>query len=239
MGTGSYSDRTRKKAGSSGPAFSSFPGFDLERSFLQRGHRIIAGVDEAGRGALAGPLSVGLVIFPASIITGEADVLQGITDSKQLTPGRRDAGLAVIEECAAVARECFLSHRCVDRLNVNRATELAIRRLIEQSPVTPDLLLLDGTFKFDVGIPLVAVRGGDRRSLSIAAASIVAKVRRDRLMMRLDERYPGYGLAKNKGYGTAGHLEAIARRGPSPIHRESYEPVRTITGWSRDEDDRR
>lgn len=235
MGTGSPYDRRREKAGSRRPAFSALPGFDFELDLIARGHRLIAGVDEAGRGALAGPLSVGMVIFSLEVIRGDLLALRGITDSKKLTPARRAAALVSIERMAMVSAEHFVSHRTIDRYNVNRATEIAICRLLERSPCKPDVILLDGTFSFDVGVPIIAVKGGDGRSLSIAAASIVAKVRRDHLMVRLDARYPGYHLEKNKGYGTAAHLEAIARLGGSAIHRKSYDPIRSILETAEDD----
>ena len=123
-----------------------------------------------------------------------------------------------------------MSHRVVDRLNINGATEYALRRLVTRMSSAPDTVLLDGKFRFEIGCELVSLVKGDATCLSVAAASIAAKVRRDLVMERFDARYPGYGFARHKGYGTEDHRACIAERGPCPIHRRSYEPVRSMVG---------
>lgn len=124
----------------------------------------------------------------------------------------------------------LVSHRVVDRLNVNGATEYALRRLVARMASAPDTVLLDGKFRFEIGCELVSLVKGDATCLSVAAASIAAKVRRDLVMERFDARYPGYGFARHKGYGTEDHRACIAEFGPCPIHRRSYEPVRSMVG---------
>jgi ribonuclease HII len=205
------------------------PSFEIEAGLFREGHRIIAGADEAGRGSLAGPLSVGLVVFDASLFSAApADALSLIQDSKKLTPQRRSDALRLIESIACVSLCEHVPADIVDRLNPNRATKYALDRLLERSQIKPDLLLMDGTFRFDFNCAYRAVKKGDSLSLSIAAASIVAKVTRDELMVSLDPSYPGYEFAVHKGYGTALHLEKIRALGPSPIHRRSYEPVKSM-----------
>ena len=192
---------------------------------------IIAGADEAGRGSLAGPLSVGLVIFDSSMFSSPVpEDLLSVQDSKKLSPARRSEALPLVERIARVALCEHVDADIVDRLNPNRATKYALDALLERSPVKPDLLLMDGTFKFDFSCSYRAVKKGDSLSMSIAAASIVAKVTRDCLMDSLDPLYPDYCFSVHKGYGTALHLEKIRAHGPSPIHRRSYEPVKSMAG---------
>lgn len=206
-------------------AFSHFPTFDIERALISEGYRFIAGIDEAGRGALAGPLCVGMVIFSSSSILSPTPALTGVKDSKLLTHPRRCFALDLIKQDALVATSRLVSHRLIDRLNINGATEYAIRCLIDESPITPDIIILDGTFNFSARVPIKCVPKGDRVSFSIAGASIVAKVRRDGILKRLDALYPAYQFSRNKGYGTRHHLAALRDNGPSPVHRMSYRPV--------------
>lgn len=205
------------------------PTFEKEAGLFHEGFRYIAGADEAGRGSLAGPLTVGLVIFDASLFLQPADdEIRQINDSKKLSPARRESLLSMIAARAAVSICEHVPASLVDRLNPNGATKYALDRLLEASPVKPDILMMDGTFSFSFDIPYRAVKKGDALSLSIAAASIVAKVSRDALMESLDAGYPDYGFAVHKGYGTAAHLDALRRVGPSDIHRKSYEPVKSM-----------
>jgi len=205
------------------------PTFDLERAHAERGCALIAGVDEAGRGALAGPLAVGLVVYPTHLFSEPPDGrLSGVRDSKQLTPRQREKAETAVRAAAQVALTAFVSHRIIDKINVNRATEAGLRKLLRMLPRTPDIILMDGTFSFDVGVPIVPIVGGDSRSMSIASASILAKVARDALLRGLDARYPGYGFHENKGYGTRAHRTAIEMIGPSPVHRLTYDPVRSL-----------
>jgi ribonuclease HII len=184
------------------------------------GFRIIAGIDEAGRGPLAGPVAAAAVIFE------NAQPVRGIRDSKKLSPSRREALAQEIKEHALEYAVCFVEPSVIDEINILQASLLAMTRAVGSLRVNPDYLLIDGTFPLrDVTIPQKAVIRGDSLSYSIAAASILAKVARDAVMLEMDKCYPGYGFAAHKGYGTAEHLEALRRRGPCPIHRLSFRPV--------------
>lgn len=211
---------------------SASPDFNLERNLLEQGYKIIAGIDEAGRGSLAGPLSVGCVIYtPEFIINPPEPVFSLINDSKKLTEKKREAAFNYIIKNAAFAFARLVSHKTVDKLNVNGATQYSIERLLAEMDIKPDVLLIDGNFSFHFDIPSFNVKNGDSRSISIAAASIAAKVRRDEIMKRMDILYSGYGFAANMGYGTASHRDAIKIRGPSPIHRLTYEPLKGMLAY--------
>lgn len=217
-------------------ASSPAPTFFTERDLISRGYRIIAGVDEAGRGSLAGPLALGIVIYDYRFVKASSEELSGINDSKKLSHGQRLRALDRIRRHASVAAWTLVSHRIVDRLNVNGATEFALNKILGIIPLKPDIIMLDGNFSFRTGIPVMPVKKGDSLSLSIASASIMAKVNRDLIMERLDQVYPGYGLARNKGYGTERHIDAIRRNGCSPIHRMSYEPMKSMAYSGKHED---
>jgi ribonuclease HII len=190
---------------------------------------VIAGVDEAGRGSLAGPLSVGIVIYDREIIMSSPEVLlENIDDSKKLTPAKRIRSMGIIMENSVFMKAEMVSHAIVDRLNVNAATEFALGKLLLRLPVKPDVIIMDGNFNFSVGIPVISVIGGDSKSITIASASIAAKVTRDGIMDKFGTIYPDYGFGKHKGYGTAAHREAIIKFGPCPIHRKTYEPVKSM-----------
>ncbi|MDR2366557.1 MAG: ribonuclease HII [Deltaproteobacteria bacterium] len=184
-----------------------------------RGQRPLAGLDEAGRGPLAGPLVAAAVILPEDFDCA------GIDDSKKLSPAGREEAYALIVERALHWAFEVISPGDVDRLNPLAASMLAMAASLAKLPVRPRLALVDGNRCPELGCPCQAVVKGDSRSLSIAAASIVAKVTRDRLMAEEHDRYPEYGFARHKGYGTKEHLRAIAEFGPSPIHRLSYRGV--------------
>jgi ribonuclease HII len=197
---------------------------DFERGLWSRGVPAVAGVDEVGRGPLAGP-----VVAAAVVLAPECEIC-GAYDSKRLTPGRR---VLLAEEIVRGARAVGIgaaSSREIDLLNIRRATALAMRRAIARLWVAPEHLLVDGLPVPELGLEWqTAVVGGDRQVHSIACASIVAKVCRDRLMDRLALRYPGYHWERNKGYGTPAHLEALRRLGPTPHHRRSFQPVEQLT----------
>jgi len=186
----------------------------------------VAGCDEAGRGALLGPL------YAAAVILDPAKVIQGVNDSKQLTPGRREALAAEIAEKALAHRVVSLTAAEVDALNVYEASRQGMIRAVLALDPAPEFILtdampLDGCDKgVRLPIPHRAIVHGDALSVSIAAASILAKVARDAHLRELDRVYPQYGLAKNKGYGTREHLEALAIHGPCPEHRKTYQPVK-------------
>ena len=211
------------------PTFSSLPTFDLERSYLDKGYKIIAGFDEVGRGSLAGPLTVGMTIYSSDEIKSNNYITQfPVNDSKKLSEKKREDLFSVFKERSICSMTSHISHKLVDSLNVNKATEEAIIRLIKKSSVKPDLLLLDGNFSFDFGIPTISVKKGDSISVSIASASIHAKIERDNIMKKMGLLYPNYSFEKNKGYGTKLHRDAIFDIGYCNIHRKSYEPVKSI-----------
>lgn len=205
------------------------PTFNLERALLQKGKKIIAGADEAGRGALAGPLAVGMVIFPEDVINEPPnDLINAVRDSKMLSPQQRCEAFSIIEKFALACDVYLVNHRHIDMRNINGATEYALKKLVARAKIFPDIVLFDGRFSFDVGCEFTSIVDGDEQSFSIAAASILAKVRRDAVMEKLDILYPGYGFAQHKGYATAFHKKKIFENGPSPIHRRSYEPIKSM-----------
>jgi len=187
-----------------------------------RGHRVIAGVDEAGRGPLAGPVVAGCVVLPDTFD------LKGVNDSKKLSEKQREEAYARILEGAVSVGVGVADHAEIDAVNILQASWIAMRRAVAalNPQCVPDLLLVDGlpvpNLPCAATLPIV---GGDGASASIAAASIVAKVVRDRMMRDFDTVYPGYGFAGHKGYGSSAHREALVRLGPCPIHRRSFAPV--------------
>jgi ribonuclease HII len=193
---------------------------DREQMFWDAGIRPVAGVDEAGRGCLAGPVVAAAVVIPPGFAHPE------LNDSKQLRARRREQ---IYEELMADTRLVIGIGQAevaeIDRLNILRATHLAMERAVRQLPEVPGGLLIDGLPVRAFPFAHEAVVEGDTLCLSIAAASVVAKVTRDRLMMEADRMYPGYGLARHKGYGTRDHLAALRALGPSPLHRYSFGPV--------------
>ncbi|HPS58816.1 MAG TPA: ribonuclease HII [Spirochaetota bacterium] len=205
------------------------PDFSIEKTHLTQNFRYIAGVDEAGRGALAGPLSLGMVIYdPAIFDSIPFEIADSIADSKQLTHKRRAEAMHVIHRHALACTRIFIPHTVIDSCGINGATELAVIKMLKTIPVKPDLVIMDGNFRFSTGVPFHSVIKGDCRSLSIASASIIAKVTRDDIMCRVDSAFPGYGFSRHKGYGTRTHIEAINSLGLCAIHRKSYDPARSI-----------
>lgn len=188
----------------------------IEEEVTSLGFRKIAGVDEAGRGPLAGPVVAAAVILPSKVF------IPGLNDSKKLSPARREEIFALIEEYQIPYGVGEASVEEIDCFNILNASRMAMKRAVERLPVQPDFLLIDGYAWKGISLPHRGVIHGDALSLSIAAASIIAKVSRDRIMTELDRIYPGYGLARHKGYATAKHFEALAQRGPSEIHRKSF-----------------
>jgi ribonuclease HII len=205
------------------------PSFDLEAEFCTDNVRFIAGIDEAGRGALAGPLGVALVIYDMSLFEKNYPAeLKIINDSKKMSAKLRSQALQIIKDNSLVSLFATASPEQIDRTNINIATAEVIKTLIAQSAIKPDLLLLDGNFKFDLGVRCLSIKKGDQKSISIASASIVAKVMRDQIMSGLAEKYPAYDLGAHKGYGTLRHRKAIHTHGGSEIHRKSYEPLKSL-----------
>ena len=188
----------------------------IENEYFSKGVDIICGVDEAGRGPLAGPVCAAAVILPANL------ELPGLADSKKLTDKRRRELFPMIKEKAIAYGIGFASEQEIDEINILQATFLAMERALAQLNVRPDLALIDGNREKDFGIPVKTVVKGDSLSANIAAASILAKVSRDDVMMALAEKYPQYGFEIHKGYGTKAHYEALRAYGASPVHRSTF-----------------
>ena len=190
------------------------------------GYRLIAGIDEVGRGALAGPVTAAAVILPSRIGTPWQDEIR---DSKQLSPIRREYLFQHIKETAISAGIGMVPPETIDAQGIVKATKSAMKTAIERLSPAPDYLLIDYLLLPEVPLPQKGITSGDRLCFSIACASIIAKVTRDRFMIQLDRDYPGYGLAKHKGYGTREHLSCLCRMGTCPIHRRSFRPVREVS----------
>ncbi|GAB4269962.1 MAG: ribonuclease HII [Candidatus Promineifilaceae bacterium] len=186
----------------------------------------IAGLDEAGRGALAGPVVAAAVILPLDSPSLAAQ-LTGVNDSKQLTAAKRETLYTVVMETAVAWSIGQVSAAVIDEIGIIPATRQAMRAALSQLTVAADYLLIDGRIRLaNLPTPQQSIIRGDGKSLSIAAASILAKVTRDRYMVAQDSHFPSYGFAQHKGYGTAVHLQALAKHGPSPLHRQSFSPLR-------------
>lgn len=197
------------------------PDWALEALCWQAGLQYVAGMDEAGRGALAGPVAVGVVILPTD--TALLRTLEGVRDSKQMTPLERARLAPRIRSISLAWAVGLASADEIDRLGIVRAVQMAGMRAVTALGRTPDFLLCDFRLLLpELETPQMALVKGDQKSLSIAAASVLAKTARDALMCELDAQYPGYGLARHKGYGTAAHRMAISRLGPTDIHRRSF-----------------
>ena len=190
--------------------------WEIEEGFYEQGIETIAGVDEAGRGPLAGPVCAAAVILPRDL------EIPGLNDSKKLTDAKRRELYDVITAQAVSYGIAFAGEAEIDELNILQATFLAMRRALDQLTVRPDLALIDGTRETDFGLPVKTIIKGDSLSANIAAASVLAKVTRDRYMERLAEEYPGYGFEIHKGYGTKRHYAALDELGISPVHRRSF-----------------
>lgn len=187
-----------------------------ERKLWAKGYKLIGGIDEAGRGPLAGPVVAACVILP------HGTIIEGIDDSKKLTPAKRDELYDIIMNTAVSIGIGAVSSETIDRINILKAAKEAMIKACTQCHKDPDYLLIDAMDLDEIPIDQTSIVGGDGKSQSIAAASIIAKVYRDREMIKMDEVYPGYGFANHKGYGTAEHINAIKTLGLSPIHRRSF-----------------
>ena len=190
--------------------------WEIESSVRDEGYEIICGVDEAGRGPLAGPVCAAAVILPMGL------EIPGLTDSKKLTDKKRRELFPVIKEQAIAYGIGLASHEEIDEINILQATYLAMERALAQLSVKPDIALIDGNRAKDFGLPVRTVVKGDSLSMNLAAASILAKVTRDDLMLELAEKYPEYGFEVHKGYGTKAHYEALRAHGASEIHRKTF-----------------
>ena len=195
--------------------------YEQERLLSSCGYNLIVGVDEAGRGPLAGPVVVGAVILPLGCN------LPRINDSKKLSAKQREQLYKIIKEVAIAAHHVVIDTATIDTLNIYQATILGMYRVIQKFNPQPEAALIDAVPLPDLTMPSVSLIGGDGISASIGAASIIAKVERDRIMLELDEQFPQYGFAKHKGYGTAEHMTALQKFGPCPMHRQSFEPIKS------------
>lgn len=194
---------------------------DLEEEYYSDKVKVIAGTDEAGRGPLAGPLVVGAVIFPKGYKN------EDINDSKQLTAKKREELFEIVKRDALTYSIKIISVEDIDKLNILNADKKGMKEALLELNPQPDLVLTDAVPLHNLPFPAVPIIKGDAKALCIAAASIIAKVTRDHLMMELDKQYPEYGFAKHKGYGTKKHIEAIEKYGPiEGVHRKTFEPVK-------------
>lgn len=194
----------------------------LERELRARGYGAVAGADEVGRGALFG------AVYAAAVVLSPERPVRGLNDSKQLEPERRVTLAGRIRERAISWSVAAVDAAVIDRINIYQASRLAMKRAVEALAPAPDFVLVDALF-LDLSIPQRPLIQGDARCHAIAAASILAKVARDEAMRTWDVTFPQYGLARHKGYSTPEHLDALARCGPSPLHRVSFEPVRAVS----------
>ncbi len=201
------------------------PSFTEEKKMAKQGYRLIAGVDEAGRGALAGPVVAAAVVLPRRL---KGAWLDEVKDSKLLSPMKREFLFHYIHETAISIGIGMAPPEVIDDLGIIEATRLAMKAAINQLSPPPQSLLIDYMCLPEVRLHQKGITDGDRLCFSIACASIMAKVARDRLMIELDRTYPGYGLAQHKGYGTEKHLSCLRQLGPCPIHRQSFRPVRDM-----------
>jgi ribonuclease HII len=204
--------------------------FEFERALWTQGITRVAGVDEAGRGPLAGPVVAAAVILPPQWAeAGLPRELQGLNDSKQLTAAQREQFSTCLIGCGEVSFAIAqVGAGQIDAINILRATHRAMNEALAKLQPPPEHALVDGRHVKTMTVPQTAIVQGDARSYSIAAASVLAKVARDRLMLEFDRQWPKYGFAEHKGYGTAQHLAAIAVHGPCPIHRRSFAPFRPV-----------
>ncbi|HEX4715426.1 MAG TPA: ribonuclease HII [Ktedonobacteraceae bacterium] len=204
------------------------PTLEEEMALLSQGYSFIAGLDEAGRGCLAGPVVAAAVILPLD--REISTLLDGVRDSKQMTALARERFFAVIQQHALAIGVGVGSVELIDRRNILQATKLAMKDALTQLALPPQALLLDALYLRDIPLPQRSLIKGDARCLSIAAASVIAKVTRDHLMLQLHQEYPAYGFDRHKGYGTAAHLTALQTHGATPHHRQSFAPVRALHG---------
>ena len=196
--------------------------YAYERAAAQAGHLVVAGVDEAGRGPLAGPVAAAAVILPQEC------ELPRLNDSKKLSSAMREELFAQIVASAVSYHVSFIDAETIDRINVLQATRMGMYEAIAMLSPSPEEVLIDAVELPKLRMPSKSIIKGDAKSASIAAASILAKVTRDRLMETYDREYPNYGFAKHKGYGTCEHIEAIRKHGICPLHRKSFEPIRSM-----------
>jgi ribonuclease HII len=202
-----------------------FPNLDEEDKLKSQGYELIAGIDEVGRGALAGPVVASAVILPHP---ANLPWFELVRDSKELNSKKRESLFELINREAIAVGIGIIPPQVIDSINILKATKLAMMQAVEKLPKQPTFLLIDRITLSQCPIPQRGITRGDKSCLSIACASIIAKVTRDRIMAELDVMYPGYGFAKHKGYGTKTHVSCLQKLGPSPIHRLYFAPVRNV-----------
>jgi ribonuclease HII len=206
-------------------ALSQLPNLDEEDKLKAQGYEFIAGIDEVGRGALAGPVVASAVILPH---TANLSWFKLVRDSKELNSRKRESLFGLINNEAIAVGIGIVPPQVIDSVNILKATRIAMMQAVEKLPKQPNFLLIDRIGLSQCPIPQRGITRGDKACLSIACASIIAKVTRDRIMEEFDQTYPGYGFAQHKGYGTGSHLSCLRKLGPSPIHRLYFSPVRNI-----------
>lgn len=194
-----------------------FTMLEYEKKYLNQGKKYIAGVDEVGRGPLAGPVVVACVIMPLN----DEDIIQGVNDSKKVSEKNREVLFEKIKEKALAYRIEWADEKIIDEINILQATKMCMTKAVNNIGIKPDIVLIDAV-NLDCNAPIEAIIKGDAKSYSIACASILAKVTRDRYMREIDEKYPQYGFADNKGYGSQKHIEALKSCGACPIHRRTF-----------------
>ena len=214
-------------------------GLKLEHKLWERGFKVVAGTDEVGRGPLAGPVVAACVVFPPSIndTRFEAERLSGVDDSKKLTSAKREEMFDLVTENALEVGIGIVGEKDIDRINILNASLTAMWKAIKELKNLPDFILVDGNHKIpNLPLPQMPVVKGDSLSLSIAAASIIAKVTRDRIMLEYHQRYPEFCFAENKGYGTKTHIQALKTFGPCEIHRKSFKIIQLCRSYQIDLD---
>jgi len=210
------------------------PNFNKENLLKKKGYKRIAGLDEAGRGPLAGPVVAAAVLVDLNCDSKELKFLKGINDSKKLSAKQRDKFYEILVNSENIKWGIgVVSEKIIDKVNILQATKLAMQKSIDDLNCKTigghlDYLILDGNFKIKTDIPQKSVIGGDQKVISISAASIIAKVTRDRIMCEYDKKYPQYGFSKHKGYGTKLHIKMLKECGACPIHRKTFYPVMTV-----------
>lgn len=211
-----------------------FPTFNYENKLLKSGFSRICGIDEVGKGPLAGPVVACAVIIDKNFIMESADIFEKIRDSKKLSPKQREKWHKILTENEKIRYGIgLISEKLIDRINILKATKLAMLEAVRKMKILPDFILIDGNFTLEqLDLNQKAVPKGDAKIISIAAASIIAKVTRDRLMIAYHKKYPNYSFDRHKGYGTKLHFEALKKHGPCPIHRRSFEPVKSLKSKS-------
>jgi ribonuclease HII len=202
-----------------------YPNLNEEKKLWKKGYKRVACLDEAGRGSLAGPVVVAVVMIKKFSIFNFQFLK--IRDSKKLTPKKREELYKFLKKCSDIEFAVVkVSEKIIDKINILEATKLAMKRAVEKLKVKPECLILDGRTKINVKIPQKTIIGADEKVFSCACASIIAKVTRDRLMKRIHKKYPNYGFDNHKGYGTKMHKKMLRKYGPCKIHRKSFRPVK-------------